>query len=106
VFDEYLQAPYGMFKNWGEAKDQWYSFDDVQSLRYKVQLANKYNLLGGMVWSVETDDFHGTCGDGVNPLMVAIKDELNNGGNNPPTPPPTPPTTTPMPPKQLYKNAA
>jgi len=75
--DEYLQAPYGMFKNYGEKKDQWYSYDDTASLRKKVQLANKYNLLGGMVWSVETDDFHGSCGDGVNALMVAIKDELN-----------------------------
>jgi len=88
VFDEYLQAPYGMFKNYGEKKDQWYSYDDTASLRYKVQLANKYNLLGGMVWSVETDDFHGSCGDGVNALMVAIKDELNGGSPNPPTPPP------------------
>jgi len=94
VFDEYLQAPYGTFSSYSGTKDQWYSFDDTESLRFKVQLANKYNLLGGMVWSVETDDFQGSCGDGVNPLMLAIKDELNGGSPNPPTPGPIKTTTS------------
>ena len=33
-------------------------------------------LGGGMVWAVGLDDFRNRCGDGRNPLLNAIKDEL------------------------------
>ena len=33
-------------------------------------------LGGGMVWALDHDDFKNRCGDGRNPLLKAIKDEL------------------------------
>jgi chitinase len=33
-------------------------------------------LGGTMVWDISMDDFHDTCGDGVNPIMNAIKEVL------------------------------
>jgi hypothetical protein len=33
-------------------------------------------LGGGMVWAIDHDDFRNRCGDGRNPLLKAIKDEL------------------------------
>uniref|UniRef100_A0A2H1WMA2 SFRICE_026424 n=1 Tax=Spodoptera frugiperda TaxID=7108 RepID=A0A2H1WMA2_SPOFR len=31
-----------------------------------------------MIWSIETDDFHGACGKGSNPLLNAINTALKN----------------------------
>ncbi|PBC28790.1 Endochitinase [Apis cerana cerana] len=51
------RVPYA-FKN-----NQWVGYDDIVSVEEKVNYV-KYNGLGGiMLWSVETDDFHGTCGE-------------------------------------------
>jgi chitinase len=36
-------------------------------------------LGGGMVWSIDTDDFKGLCGDGKYPLLKTISGELNGG---------------------------
>ena len=46
-----------------------------------------------MVWSLETDDFHGSCGEGVDPLLTSIRKELNGGDPDPPTPGTTTTTT-------------
>ena len=66
-------------------------------------------LSGGMVWSLEFDDFKGKCGGGNYPLLTKIYDMLNGNLKDwyerpppincpPPTRPPTrPPTTTPTP---------
>ena len=37
-------------------------------------------LGGGMVWAIDHDDFRNRCGDGRNPLLKAIKDELTTAG--------------------------
>ena len=52
-------------------------------------------LGGGLVWSVETDDFTGGCGGGVNPLLTSIMSTLN-GGALPSTPAPPPTTVSPV----------
>ena len=50
-------------------------------------------LGGGMFWSVETDDFLGTCGGEMNPLMKTAY-RIIIGGEIPDPPPTTIATTT------------
>ncbi|XP_049546398.1 probable chitinase 2 [Anopheles darlingi] len=42
--------------------NQWVGYDDVQSIKLKCSIIDQYGLGGGMVWSIETDDFLGRCG--------------------------------------------
>lgn len=37
------------------------SYDNPQSITDKVRLVQKYKLAGVMIWSIDTDDFHGDC---------------------------------------------
>uniref|UniRef100_U5EYE2 chitinase n=1 Tax=Corethrella appendiculata TaxID=1370023 RepID=U5EYE2_9DIPT len=57
----------------------WIGYDDIESITLKAKFALDHNLGGGMVWSLESDDFLGVCGHGRNPLMNAIYSVLNNG---------------------------
>lgn len=52
--------------------DQWWGYDNVQSIKAKSQYAVNNNLAGVMVWSVDYDDKNGRCGQGRNPLLGAI----------------------------------
>lgn len=52
--------------------DQWVGYDDVKSVTIKSNYALDAGLGGVMVWSVETDDFRGICGNGEYPLLTAI----------------------------------
>ncbi|RZC41996.1 Glyco hydro 18 domain containing protein [Asbolus verrucosus] len=56
---------------------QWFGYDDEESLRYKVEFANSKNLGGVMIWSLDTDDFKGICGNGPYPLLKTINQYLN-----------------------------
>ena len=87
-------APYGYI---GE---EWYGFDNKQSLTQKVnKLIKGKNLLGAMFWALDLDDFKGTmCNQGPYPLMNHVKKLL--GGYTPPPPvteEPLPPTQKPPP---------
>ncbi|KAA0187160.1 hypothetical protein HAZT_HAZT007367, partial [Hyalella azteca] len=64
--DNFTMAP------WAFDGLQWVCYDDVESVRYKSEWALRNGLLGGMIWSVETDDFRGNCGQGVYPLLTQI----------------------------------
>ena len=68
--DSDSQTPYA-FKG-----DQWVSYDDVESIRIKTRFIKQNDLAGGMVWSIETDDFQGKCGNGKFPLLKAINTDL------------------------------
>ncbi|XP_053662726.1 chitinase-3-like protein 1 [Anopheles marshallii] len=65
---------------------EWVSYDTVESISRKCNLIAKYGLGGGMVWSIETDDFKGTCGPKFT-LLNALNGCVNNNG-------PAPVTTT------------
>ena len=67
------KVPYAVNAN------QWIGFDDEQSLKEKVDFLKSKNLGGGMVWSIDTDDFRGLCGKGKYPLLKTISRELNGG---------------------------
>lgn len=84
VRDSYYQAPYAYQGN------QWIGFDDVTSLKNKAQYVTSKNLLGAMVWSIETDDFHGTCSGTKFILIKSIYESMNG-----PIVTPTPGTGTP-----------
>ncbi|CAG0897863.1 unnamed protein product [Darwinula stevensoni] len=85
VWVESIKAPYVVYK-----EDQWMSYDDLESFKYKLDFLEERQLGGGMVWSIETDDFRGKCsGSGdKNPLIRYASSRLGV---------PTPPTTTPHP---------
>jgi chitinase len=57
VYDGYYKAPYAYNKT------LFLGFENVRSIACKVSYLKKMGLSGGMVWSLETDDFKGHCGD-------------------------------------------
>ncbi|XP_078034878.1 endochitinase-like [Augochlora pura] len=56
---------------------QWVSYDDPSSIKPKAEFAKHKNLGGVMIWSIDTDDFHGNCGP-KNALLKTINDVLKN----------------------------
>jgi hypothetical protein len=95
-WDEHYMAPYVVKGN------QWIGYDDEESITYKVRYAIANGLAGGMIWSLDTDDFKNRCGKGAYPILNKIKDTLANGSPLPIPPesgdPPTlPPTAAPTP---------
>lgn len=70
VWDNEQQVPYA-FKD-----EQWVGFDDQRSLRMKVQWLRENGYSGVMIWSVDLDDFRGTCTGEAYPLLTAVRDEL------------------------------
>ncbi|CAG2176652.1 unnamed protein product [Oppiella nova] len=57
--------------------DQWVGYDDEKSLKDKLSYLKGKGLGGAIVWSIDTDDFHGYCGGRKHPLMKTISTELN-----------------------------
>ncbi|CAL4094059.1 unnamed protein product [Meganyctiphanes norvegica] len=59
-------APYASKGN------QWVGYDDLESIKMKSQWGKSLGLGGAMLWSIETDDFHGLCGQGKFPILHTI----------------------------------
>ena len=57
--------------------NKWFGFDDEYSIRRKSEYIISMGLGGGMLWSVDTDDFNGQCGKAF-PLLVAMNEVLNS----------------------------
>ncbi|XP_012260741.1 probable chitinase 10 [Athalia rosae] len=70
VWDSEQQVPFAY------RDDQWVGFDDERSLMNKMSWLKEEGFGGIMVWSVDMDDFKGTCGTGKYPLIKAMKKEL------------------------------
>ncbi|KAG8175504.1 hypothetical protein JTE90_009138 [Oedothorax gibbosus] len=71
TIDKHVQAPHAV-------KDRnWIGYDDIKSLSLKVDYLMKMKLAGAMVWSLETDDFHGKCHGYRFPLLQSINAVLN-----------------------------
>jgi len=71
VWEDHTMAPY-MFRG-----DRWVSFDDEKSLEHKTNFAFDQGLAGVMVWSIDTDDFRGTCLGGRFPLLRSLNRALH-----------------------------
>jgi len=68
--DKVQMVPY-VFKD-----TAWISYDDVDSIKAKTQFLTEKGLGGAMIWSIDTDDFRGTCGPEKFPLLRAINQAL------------------------------
>ncbi|CAG0902229.1 unnamed protein product [Darwinula stevensoni] len=84
-----IKAPYCTFNS-----TQWFGYDDTESIALKALMILDLGIAGGMVWSVETDDFLGKCGLGKNLILTTVYKILNGED---PILPPLPPSTTPEP---------
>ncbi|KFM57731.1 Chitotriosidase-1, partial [Stegodyphus mimosarum] len=82
-----IEAPYAYFGN------QWVGYDDKTSIARKVDYLIKERLGGGMVWSLETDDFRGKCFNEKYPLLTTIFTKLNGPVVRPTRDPNIVPTT-------------
>lgn len=90
-WDDEAKVPYAFYQS------MWVSLDDEQSVTSKVALAMRYKLAGAMVWTLDTDDFRGNCGEKYK-LMRGINQALATapfGTEPPPTEPPTTPEPQP-----------
>ena len=68
---------------------QWVGYDDVDSIAIKTRFASAMDLGGAMIWSIETDDFLGDCGEGKYPLLRTINRVLQEK-SRPSIPTPSP----------------
>ncbi|KAF8787216.1 Chitotriosidase-1 like protein [Argiope bruennichi] len=73
VFVEKVEAPYAYNGN------QWVGYDNVKSIGIKVDYLIREGLGGGMIWSLETDDFRGNCG-GRN-VVISSSNEPENSNS-------------------------
>ena len=63
----------GGFGPYAHKGDQWVSFDDVDTIETKVSYLRSMGLAGVMVWSIDLDDFNGSCRPGKTyPLLKAV----------------------------------
>lgn len=54
---------------------QWVGYENMESVKYKIDFIKESRYAGAMVWAIDMDDFHGLCGDR-NPLMNVIHEGL------------------------------
>uniref|UniRef100_A0A182W1Z6 GH18 domain-containing protein n=1 Tax=Anopheles minimus TaxID=112268 RepID=A0A182W1Z6_9DIPT len=92
VFSNEQKVPYAYRGN------QWISYDNANSIALKVQYAKSLNLGGVMVWSIESDDAQGICGEGAHPITSTVyKEVFGTGGPTTGTTTQKPITTTTTP---------
>ncbi|CAG2104302.1 unnamed protein product [Medioppia subpectinata] len=91
--DDTQKIPYAVKGN------QWIGYDDQTSLTEKVNFLKSRGLGGACIWSIDTDDFNGVCGEGRFPLLTQINNALRGGVAPPPVPSgaPVEPTSPPQP---------
>lgn len=65
------------------SKNQWVSFDDVENVRAKGNYINDMHLGGGMIWTLDFDDFTNYCGCGNYPLLTTLNQALHRIDSEP-----------------------
>ncbi|XP_022240292.1 chitinase-3-like protein 1 [Limulus polyphemus] len=76
VRDHHHKVPY-MYKD-----RQWCGYDDAESFRIKAAYIKAMGLGGGMIWSLDTDDFQGKCHGVRYPLLKVLSEDLNVSGDH------------------------
>nr|XP_036215864.1 chitinase-like protein 3 [Bactrocera oleae] len=72
-WDEAQMTPYAYMGQ------QWVGFENPRSIGLKAQYVKDNDLAGVMLWSLESDDFRGTCGGEKYPLLQTINRVLYDG---------------------------
>uniref|UniRef100_A0A5S6QJJ4 Chitin-binding type-2 domain-containing protein n=1 Tax=Trichuris muris TaxID=70415 RepID=A0A5S6QJJ4_TRIMR len=79
-WDDETKTPYLVDGN------QWFTYDDAQSIKAKLQWLMKEGYGGAFVWTLDYDDFKGTVckanGGKKYPLVSLMKDLLGSGGGD------------------------
>ncbi|XP_076309101.1 putative chitinase 10 [Tachypleus tridentatus] len=70
VWDDDMKVPYAYLG------DQWVGFDDERSIRIKMKWIKEHDYAGAMVWTVDMDDFKGSCTERTYPLIGVMAEEL------------------------------
>ncbi|XP_022253586.1 acidic mammalian chitinase-like [Limulus polyphemus] len=70
--NKFASTPYATSDN------QWISYEDMDSMTTKANFVLENNLGGIMVWSLDIDDFTGTCFGQKFPLLTVINNVLKN----------------------------
>ncbi|XP_063991969.1 acidic mammalian chitinase-like [Diachasmimorpha longicaudata] len=70
-FDEGAYVPYA-FKG-----DQWVGYENVQSAKGKAGFIRDWGLGGAMVWTIDFDDFRGSCGEKYG-ILKGLNEVLRN----------------------------
>ncbi|XP_050410558.1 chitotriosidase-1 isoform X2 [Patella vulgata] len=52
--------------------DQWVGYENLESIKLKAENIIRRDVAGAFVWSVEMDDFSGSCGRGKYPLLNTV----------------------------------
>ncbi|XP_070161707.1 probable chitinase 10 [Polyergus mexicanus] len=68
--------PGGRVGSYASKRDQWVSYDDMSDIARKAKLIKELNLAGGMIWSIDLDDFKDLCGCGKYPLLTTLNRKL------------------------------
>lgn len=80
VWNDQQKVPYAYRKENG--KTEWVGFDDVESIKHKVQYIKDNNLGGAMLWALDMDDFTGTfCKQGKYPILNTVNFHLQTKAN-------------------------
>ncbi|CAL1282555.1 unnamed protein product [Larinioides sclopetarius] len=75
-----LEAPYpDKMGPYAYKDNQWVGFDDEEIIIEKVKFIVKEGLGGGMVWTLDNDDFRGKCYGEQSPLINTLKNALEEG---------------------------
>ncbi|KAF2367148.1 Chitin binding domain [Trinorchestia longiramus] len=86
VNDPDMNEPFGYDFSFGNT---WCGYDSPESMQTKAAYAQQMGLLGLMVWSIETDDFHAQCSSRPFPLIATLVESFTGEPLTTPSPPPT-----------------
>lgn len=76
-YDQHTTEAIARYRDNAKGETRVAVYDSTQSISSKVSYAVSQRLAGVMIWSIETDDFHGACEGGKKyPLLRAINQAM------------------------------